>query len=247
MHCRGEKRFLGGMIASNNKNPVAEGEEVIHRLNRHKGTARFLGWKLCRYFVDDEPPEPLVRRVAAAFRRSKGDLPTVYRAIYKDRLFFDPRYFQSKFKRPFEFLVSALRVTGARITSTRGLHKTLANLSEPIYECEDPTGYYDQAEAWRDPGVMAVRWQFAMNLARGRIPGLRIPDSFYEDLPANIPLAWKDRLAPRILPAGMGDDTRKVMDQMVREYLAKNKRPKPSELGPLIVGLLLGSPEFQRQ
>jgi uncharacterized protein (DUF1800 family) len=247
MHCRGEKWFLGGSIRPDSKNPIAEGEEVIRRLLRHKGTARFLAWKLCRYFVDDDPPKQLVGRVASAFRRSKGNLATVYRAIYKDRLFFEPRFFQSKFKRPFEFLVSALRVTGARIKATNSLHSALKYLSEPIYECEDPTGYYDQAEAWRDPGVMAVRWQFAMNLARGRIPGVRIQDSFYEGLPQNIPLAWKDHLAPRILPAGMGELTRSVLDQMVREYLTKNKRPKPRELGSLIVGLLLGSPEFQRQ
>ncbi len=123
----------------------------------------------------------------------------------------------------------------------------LAQLSEPIYQCEDPTGYYDQAEAWRDPGVMAVRWQFAMDLTRGRIQGVRIPRSFYADLRPRLPLAWKDQLAPRLLPAGMGEQTRRVLDQMVREHLEKNKRPRPRTLGPIIVGLLLGSPEFQRQ
>jgi uncharacterized protein (DUF1800 family) len=247
MHCRGEKRILGGVVKANRRDAVTEGDKVLDRLIRHKGTARFLSFKLCRYFVNDNPPEATVKRVARVFKTSKGDLPAVYRAIFKDPEFFRPRYFQAKFKRPFEFVVSALRVTGAEVRSTAGLHRVLAQLSEPVYQCEDPTGYYDQAEAWRDPGVMAVRWQFAIDLTRGRVPGVKIPRSFYQDLRRKLPKAWKDQLAPKILPAGMGEQTRRVIDTMVREHLRENNRPRRRVLGPMIAGLLLGSPEFQRQ
>jgi len=247
MHCRGEKRFLGGVVKANRRDAVTEGDKVLDRLVRHRGTAQFLSFKLCRYFVDDNPPEATVKRVAQVFKRTRGDLPAVYRAILKDPEFFRARYFQAKFKRPFEFVISALRVTGAEVRSTAGLHQVLALLSEPVYECEDPTGYYDQAEAWRDPGVMAVRWQFAMDLTHGRIRGVKIPRSFYQDLRRGLPLAWKDQLAPKLLPAGMSEQTRKVIDAMVREQLLDNRRPRRRVLGPMIAGLLLGSPEFQRQ
>jgi uncharacterized protein (DUF1800 family) len=247
MHCDGDKYLLGTTVKANRKNPVAEGEEILRRLVRHPGTSRFLAWKLCRYFVDDDPPEAMVKRVGTVFRQTRGDLPAVYRAIYEDPEFFNPRYFQSKFKRPFEFVASALRVTGARIESTRGLHRVLAQLSEPIYQCEDPTGYGDQAEAWRDPGVMAVRWRFAMDLTHGRVPGVRLPGSFYEGLHPTISRAWVDQLAARILSTGMSDHTREVLDDMVREYLTQHPEPKPNVLGAMIAGLLLGSPEFQRQ
>ena len=60
-------------------------------------------------------------------------------------------------------------------------------------------------------------------------------------------MAWKDQLAPRILPAGMGEQTRRVLDKMVREFLQEDPEAEPRTLGPVIVGLLLGSPEFQRQ
>jgi uncharacterized protein (DUF1800 family) len=226
---------------------LLEGEIVIRRLVKHPGTARFVAWKLCRYIVDDYPSEALVKRLASAFKKGKGDLKTLYRAIYKDPEFFEPYYYQSKFKRPLEFVISALRVTGAEVDQPGMALQTMALLQEPLYEQEDPTGYHDTAEAWNDPGVMAVRWQFAMNLATGKLRGIKVPEKFYQGLHPRIPRVWKDQLARRVLPAGMGEKTSRIMDRMMRRYLEGKPNPKVTELGPYILGLLLGSPEFQRQ
>ncbi|MFQ5505675.1 MAG: DUF1800 family protein, partial [Planctomycetota bacterium] len=115
-------------------------------------------------------------------------------------------------------------------------------------ECEDPTGYYDQAEAWNDPGVMAVRWKFAMDLVQGKIHGIRIPASFYEGLHPKITLAWKDQLAERVLAAGLSERSGAALDRQIRDYLGDNPgRMAKRRLPALILGMLLGSPEFQRQ
>lgn len=247
MHVRGNKLFLGRPIRPDKKNPLIEGEVVLRRLERHPGTARFLAWKLCRHFVDDNPPEALVERIAGVFKRRKGDLKAVYRALVSDPEFYAPRYYQSKFKRPFEFILSAIRVTGAKIEKPGVLLQTLALLQEPLYRQEDPTGYYDTAEAWNDPGVMAVRWQFAFKLAQNKLPGVRVPESFYKGLHPRIPRVWKDQLARRVLPAGLGARSSRTLDRMMRAYLRDHPKPKRGELAPRILGLLLGSPEFQRQ
>ena len=80
----GDKPFLSGVIRGNRKNPQREGEQVLTVLARHRATARFLSFKLCRHLVADDPPDALVERIAAAFRRSRGHLPTVYKAIVED-------------------------------------------------------------------------------------------------------------------------------------------------------------------
>jgi uncharacterized protein (DUF1800 family) len=255
MHVRGPKTFLGGTIPENKKTPIREGEMILERLVKHKGTAHFIAWKLCRWFVNDNPPEDCVQRIAKVFLKTKGDMKEVLRAIYHDSEFWNPKNFQVKFKRPFEFVVSALRVTGSEVRSTRALHRALTLLSEPVYECEDPTGYYDQAEAWNDPGVLAVRWSFAMKLATNKIRGIKIPDSFYADLHPNLPQVWKDQLARKMLPAGIGDQTDAVLDNIIRKVVNREKnlqagrrrKPLKKVLAPLLVGLLLGSPEFQKQ
>jgi uncharacterized protein (DUF1800 family) len=245
MHCPGDKTFLGETIREGG---VAEGERVLEILRRHPTTARFLAWKLCRWFVNDEPSEAMVRRVADVFQKSEGDLPKVYAAIADDPEFFARANFRAKFKRPWEFVVSALRATGADVSDATALYPILTGMNEPLYRCADPTGYYDQAEAWCDPGAMAARWTFASDLANGRVRGVRIPASLYADLPAAKPKEWRDALAAKLLPvAGVGRRTAAEIDRIVDAELAKNPKAGPEKVGPAIVAALLGSPEFQRQ
>jgi hypothetical protein len=222
-----------------------EGQLILNMLVGHPGTAQFIAYKLCRYLVSDNPPQELVDRVAKVYLKSKSDLPSVYKAIVTDEEFYNPEHYQAKFKRPFEFVVSALRVTNANSESTKGIHRALMSMSEPIYQCEDPTGYYDQADAWRDPGTMAPRWLFALGLGQEQIYGVRIPDSFWEGLKPNNPLQWKEVLTKRILPGGCTEKTSDALDSVIAKYARFN--PKPEQLGRYIVGILLGSPEFQRQ
>ena len=175
MHNSASRRILRVPIPADPRNPENEGQQILDLLARHPGTADFISYKLCRHFVNDSPSERMVGRVADAFsHRNQTDLRETYRAILEDEEFFDPANYQSKFKRPFEYVVSALRVTDAEIVSTEGLQQALLTLNEPIYQCEDPTGFYDQADVWRDPGVMAARWQFRCRSGDGL--GIRCED-----------------------------------------------------------------------
>ncbi|MCP4784824.1 MAG: DUF1800 domain-containing protein [Fuerstiella sp.] len=244
MHATASRRILKFRIPANQRNGEAEAQIVLDRLAKHAGTADFIAYKLCRHFVNDRPSPRMVERVAKEFRR-KTDLPTTYQAIVEDREFFAPANYQSKFKRPSEFVMSALRLTEAEVVSTDGIQAALLSLNEPLYQCEDPTGYYDQADVWRDPGVMASRWQFSLGLGMGWVRGVKIPDSFWEGMEPNNPLQWKEFLAGKILPMGHSRQTDEALENVIKKYARFN--PNPEELGRYIVGILLGSPEFQRQ
>ncbi|HIF01220.1 MAG TPA: DUF1800 domain-containing protein [Fuerstia sp.] len=244
MHASAARQILKFRIPANQRNGQAEAQLVLDRLVKHAGTADFIAYKLCRHFVNDRPSPKMVERVAKAFRR-KTDLPTTYRAIFEDKEFFEPANYQSKFKRPSEFIVSALRLSEAEIVSTDGIQAALLSLNEPLYQCEDPTGYYDQADVWRDPGVMASRWQFSLGLGMGWVRGVKIPDSFWEGMEPNNPLQWKEFLARKILPMGHSRQTDEALEKVLAKYARFN--PNPEQLGRYIVGILLGSPEFQRQ
>lgn len=247
-HCSGDKSVLGTTIKENRDNPEAEGAQVIKLLAAHEGTARFLSWKLCRWFVNDEPDDKMVERVAKVFRDSKGDLPSVYLAIFDDPCFFEQANYLAKYKRPFEFVISALRATGAEIGNPTILHRQLVEMNESIYRCADPTGYYDQAEAWQDPGAMSLRWKFAYDLARGSFLTVRLPRSFYDDLPESEPGKWKDILARKLLCMPLSAQTSAALDKLVERKQADTRpRQLRGELGPLLVAGILGSPEFQKQ
>ncbi|MHC5021708.1 MAG: DUF1800 domain-containing protein, partial [Planctomycetota bacterium] len=250
MHCGGDKPFLDGVIKAVPDDPEAEGQAVLDLLKVHPGTARFLSWKLCRWLVNDQPDDAMVERVAKVFTATKGDIGKVLLAIADDPAFFDRANYRAKFKRPWEFVISALRVTGAEVVHPGVVLKALAEMNEPLYNCADPTGYYDQAEAWCDPGALAPRWAFANELVSGRVRGVRLPSELFAGLPEDDPSQWVAILAERILPGGgLSAETKTRIDALVAQGAGAGRRGRrrPDRAARVIVGALLGSPDFQKQ
>lgn len=244
MHYVEDRRFLGFSMRKDKEKGPGQGLRILEILAKHKGTAQFLATKLVRFLVHDEPPEELVARVATTYKKEDGNIPAMIRTVLGHELFWSRANYRSKFKTPLEFLCSALRITGAEIEHTGGLTDALVSMGQPLYHCDDPTGYYDTAEAWLDPGVMAPRWRLALELARGDVRGVKIPESFFYELPSELgPLPWMRALVAAVLPAGTSARTMAMLYEVVRT----NPAPDYDVLGPRVLGLLLGSPEFQEQ
>jgi uncharacterized protein (DUF1800 family) len=109
-HDAAEKTVLGQKI---NEGGMKDGLKVIDILVNHPSTAKFIARKLAVKFVSDNPSEALVSRVADAFHKSKGDIKTTLRALFTDKEFFAPENYRAKIKTPFEVVVSAVRTLGA--------------------------------------------------------------------------------------------------------------------------------------
>jgi len=248
LHVDGAKKVLGRIFREKKlRDAVREGEGVLTMLAHHRGTAAFLSRKLCTYFVSDDPAKKSVDKTAAAFLKSGGDVRVLLASIVGGPGFYAPGNFRAKFKTPFELVVSALRAVSAEVSNSLPLLKKLDEMGEPVYHCDPPTGYSDRAEAWLDPGVMALRWQFAVDLAEGRIPGVRIPESFHAGMEEQPAPLWQKILTNKVLPGGVGERTRHALTAITDDYLSKSRRPRLDRLGPQLLGLLLGSPEFQSQ
>jgi uncharacterized protein (DUF1800 family) len=247
MHAAGDKKVLGKLIREDRQQGIVEGEQVLDILCKHKGTADFIAMKMVRYFVADQPPKSLVKEVAKTFRKTDGDIPSMLRTIVKSEEFWKPETIRGKFRTPLEFVCAALRATEAQISNPDRCLQLMRDMGQPLYHCDDPTGYYDTAESWLDPGVMALRWQFAIDLASNKIKGVRVPDPLYDDLPQEIPRLWQHHLTKKLLPGGASQRTRNALSTVTDEYLAKTKLADSRVLGAQLVGLLLGSPEFQQQ
>ena len=167
-HDGGAKRVLGHDI------PAGLGDNEIDRVidivAGHPSTARFIAQKLCTRFIADEPPAAAVDAVAAAFSAGKGDIKAVLRA-----LFATPEFAAStgaKFKRPFHFVVSALRATNASTNADRPLLSFLEHMGHMPFRYPTPDGYPATAIHWR--ATLLWRWKFALALANNRIGGTQI-------------------------------------------------------------------------
>jgi uncharacterized protein (DUF1800 family) len=216
LHDAGEKTILGHVIKAGGGE--SDGEQVLDILARHPSTARFIATALVRRFVSDTPPPALVDRVAARFRQSGGDLREVTRAILTSREFLSPDAYGAKMKTPFEFVVSAVRTTGARVENTRPLVRAMRELGMPLYFCQPPTGYKDSADAWVNTGALVSRMNFALALADGQLPGIAVASE--ETQISNLVI-------------DLADSTRATIAR--------------ANTAPQRLALTLGSPEFQRR
>ncbi|HVZ50046.1 MAG TPA: DUF1800 domain-containing protein, partial [Gemmatimonadaceae bacterium] len=167
LHDWGAKTVLGVTIPAGSPAlgaaGIQEGEQVIDMLCNHPSTATFISTKLLKWLLTPEPTAAQVRTVAGVFRATKGDLRLVVRAILNEGWVTTA---PAKFKRPFHYLVSALRGAQATITTTAGTNNQLVALGQPLYAWETPDGYPDQFDYWS--GNLMPRWQYASTLGGSR-------------------------------------------------------------------------------
>jgi uncharacterized protein (DUF1800 family) len=238
-HDVGEKTLLGTRFPAGGG--IAEGERAIAMLARQPATARHIAYKLCQRLVADEPPKQLVERVATRFLSTGGDLRDTVRVIVESPEFFDPRYYRVKIKSPFEYAVSALRAVGGS-TDGKAIAKEIAEMGEPLYLCQPPTGYADTADAWISSGALLARLNFALSLAQGRLAGTTADTG-------RLRLATLGGAPGRSVDAAahwlIGTDISSETLRTITERMADGG--DAGEPTTLMAGLLLGSPEFQRQ
>ncbi|HKC83590.1 MAG TPA: DUF1800 domain-containing protein, partial [bacterium] len=108
-HDDGAKTVLGRRIAAGGGE--RDFQDVLDLVASHPMTSRHIATKLCRRFIADEPPETAVAAVAETFRTSGGDIRQTLRTLLTLSEFVSAR--GTKLKRPFHYLVSALRSTDA--------------------------------------------------------------------------------------------------------------------------------------
>ncbi len=167
LHDDGAKTVLGTRI------PAGQGEKdveiVLDLLSRHPSTARFLARKVCRYFLGDAG-ESREKGAAKAFADSGGDVRATLGPILSSKELLEG---PPILKRPFDFVASSLRAFGVETDCGSALLDHLERMGQPLYEWPMPDGYPDKTAAWT--GSLMARWNFALALAFGEIPGASIP------------------------------------------------------------------------
>ena len=156
LHEPGTKVVLGRRYRDEG---FAQGAAVLHDLARERATARFLATKLARHFIADDPPPAAVERLAGAFLRSEGNLPTVYRALIDAReAWAEPL---AKYKTPSDYIVSSFR--GLTLPVEAG-HSPLAPfelLGQRTWQPGSPAGWPDRSADWDGASALLKRIEWA--------------------------------------------------------------------------------------
>ena len=225
VHDKGEKTVLGVKIPAGGGQD--DGEKVLDILARHPATARFISKKLAQRFVADDPPPKLIDQMARTFRDKNGDIREVMKTMLTSDEFFSQAAYRVKVKTPFEMIVSAVRATGAQVNFAFPLARKIADLGEPLYRKLEPTGYSDTDREWVNSAALLARMNFALALTQNKVPGSKLDASLFNGSP--------EEVARQVLFTDAQPETLAAIDKQVHSA----KVP--------VVGLLLGSPDFQRR
>lgn len=175
-HAGSSKSVLGrGSTTHWSELPVEDdGRITLKMLAWHPATAKHIARKLCRRLIADEPPESVVEAAAATFfanRQAPDQIGRTLRTILTSPEFKDPALWGSKTKRPFEAVVSAMRVAGCNHTFRHGdttnpqSNTTSAFLYEynraghQLFWWRTPDGYPDTRSFWQGSNTMVRVWR----------------------------------------------------------------------------------------
>jgi len=185
IHEPGARTIIGRHYAEDGE---AQARSVLMDLAVHPATAKHIATKLTRHFIADDPPPAAVARVEQAFLKSRGDLPTVYRALIASPEAWQPD--KPKFRNPWEWTVASLRALDVPAPPAQKTVGLLQELGMPIWRPTSPAGFDDIAASWAGPDALVRRVEAAQRFAGVAGQGL--------DARA---------LAPRVLGARLSDAT----------------------------------------
>jgi uncharacterized protein (DUF1800 family) len=248
LHDKSTKTVLGHQIHGGG---MKDGEEVLNILARDPHTAHHISLEIARRFVSDDPPSPLVDRMARTFLKTDGDIREVLHTMIYSPEFWSKAVYRTKIKTPFELVVSATRAVGAVVDVPLMLVQWTNRIGQPLYQCEPPTGYSDKADAWVNTGALLNRMNFSLALTANRLRRAQVSvETLLGDHAATDPHATLDRAVQALLGGQVSKQTRATLEMQLadpRILQASLDDPVKQVDAAMIAGLVLGSPEFQRR
>jgi uncharacterized protein (DUF1800 family) len=221
---------------------IDQGEAALDLLARSPVTANHLCYQLAQYFVADDPPPALVKRMAHRYMATDGHIREVLALMFASDEFWDRRNYGIKFKTPYEYVISAVRAAGVPLVNVLPLAGTMAQLGMPLYGCQTPDGYKNTRAAWLNPDAMMTRLSFATALGSGRLPLERPPDGDFGAIAgfrksgAIRPVSFNGNMDPpdpSLLATTLGD-----------QFSSRTADAVESAPTQLRAPLIIGSPEF---
>ncbi len=241
-HDQGPKVLLGHRVEPAG---IAEGESALDMLAAHPSTARHIAQKLAQYFVADQVPTSLVDHLANRFSQTGGDIRAVLGDLFRSEEFWTSN--QTKFKTPYQFVVSSVRATGLSLPrNVIPLVGTLNQMGMPLHGCPTPDGYKNTEAAWLNPEAMTRRLNFASALADGKLPFDRPVDA------STMPPLMNQQAMNRSMqgngkpnmPALNWNELSNTLGPTLKPSTRTIIEGSPPELR---ASLVLGSPEFMRK
>ncbi len=290
-HDNSEKTVLGKKFAAGGG--YEEGVALLKMFAHHQSTAQFISKKIAVRFVNDNPPQSLIDKMAKTFLNSNGNIKMVLITMVSSPEFWTKESLREKTKSPFELAISAVRALDAKINQPYQLYTWINKMGQQMYYYQAPTGFPDKGQYWINTGSLLNRMNFGLALASQKIPGITFnlaalnnnhePESAEQallvysklfmpernldetiarlkpllnnpNLEKSVANAAEKNLPPKQKDTMLNEDANMIGDDMQNQKVKKTivngmsgQKPAGNSMLAQVVGIIIGSPEFQRK
>jgi uncharacterized protein (DUF1800 family) len=160
-HQPGSQQLLGKRYGDDG---LEQGVSALRDLAVNAHTARHVSTRLARHFVADDPPAALVDRMTKAWLESRGDLPSVYRALLDS-----PESWQqplAKYKTPTDYIYSTYRALSMPFQGRPVELRMFEMLGQRSFAPGSPAGWPDRSADWDGSSALLKRLELAQQLGQ---------------------------------------------------------------------------------
>ena len=269
-HEKGRKIVMG---VSYDQGGYDEGLQLLDNLAKHPSTARFICQKLATRFINDHPDEALIKNLSEVFMNSNGNIREVLTKMVYHESFWKKDAIHQKIKSPFEYAVSAMRTLQVEIHYPAPISNWITKMGQKLYYYQAPTGFPDQGKYWINTGSLLNRMNFGLDLANGKIKGISydpekllqnqepesIQDAIFKIgkrlLPERNIQSTVERLTPLVSDLSFSEKVNKAIGPEQENSDEEMNEENHKDMADItvnskithVLGMLIGSPEFQRK
>lgn len=149
-------------------------QDVLDAILDQPQAAKFIGFKLWRFFASEAVPQELVDALGDIFRKNDYNLKPLLRAIFLSEEFYAPDVMHSQVKSPVQWMVSAARALNATLPPGRIAGPLLGGLGQMLFAPPNVKGW-DGGVAWISTNTMLERYNHASLLVLGSSGKYPIP------------------------------------------------------------------------
>ena len=151
------------------------GEDVLGLICAKPDCAKFISAKIWRFFVQDQPPAPVVDALAQTFHEHGMEIRHLMGTIFRAKEFYAPGVIRSQVKSPVQWLVAGTHQLQATLPTEPMSLVMLLQLGQELFQPPNVKGW-DGGIAWITTNNLLDRYNFAAALVEGErvpLPNLR--------------------------------------------------------------------------
>src|SRR5579864_840724 len=142
------------------------GDDIINVLMTKPACPQFIGRKLWRFFVEDEPSQQVVDAVASSIRSHNYEIRPVLREIFASAEFYSDRAMRTQIKSPVQYIVQTSKLLEAQLPSPVVAQNAMRQMGQILFAPPNVKGW-DGGKAWISTSTLLFRYNFANYLING--------------------------------------------------------------------------------